>query len=103
MQQTNESRESIYQLGYEDGWLEHEPGEPVGDPIGVDEDYALGWWSGAMEVTAFVKGWEAYLAGVYVCPYIADIDDPELRWRWLQGYVTAMDDYPTIAATKLDC
>lgn len=78
--------ESQYQAGYADAWDEYRPDDPVGDPVGVHEDYQLGWWCAVGEVSAWHEGWEAASQGALACPYLADADDECFREPWYRGY-----------------
>lgn len=82
--------EALYQAGFEDGWDWYEPGKPVACPIGVEEDYDLGWWIGLGVAEAWHEGWDACAAGVHVCPYV-QVDDEAFRESWMQGYACAME------------
>lgn len=73
--------------GENDAWAAYRPGEPFGDPVGADESYMLGWWSGAGECQAWHEGWEAARRGVRTCPYTAGDDFREV---WLEGYADAL-------------
>lgn len=82
--------EDLYQAGYEDGWAAYEMAQPAGQPIGVEEDYDLGWWCGVGHADAWHEGFHAAEAGVYVCPYVL-VDDESYRFCWLEGYACAME------------
>lgn len=81
--------EAQFDAGYQDAWVEYEPGEKVGDPVGVDEDYRFGWWNGIGDVSAWHEGWAAYEKGLRCCPYIEGADDECFREPWLKGLRTA--------------
>lgn len=76
--------------GWEDAWLAYEPGEPVGDPVGADESYDLGWWSGIGCCAAWHEGWAAAENGLCHCPYDAESDEECFRGHWLNGYAAAL-------------
>jgi len=76
--------------GENDAWASYTPGQPVGDPVGADESYVLGWWSGTGECQAWNEGLRAARIGLHACPYLTDSDDGGLREFWLMGYADAL-------------
>lgn len=81
--------EDRFWVGYDAAWCEYEPGHPVGDPVGTDDDYRGGWWSGVGDCSAWHEGWTAAERGLSVCPYIIGADDECFREPWLDGYGSA--------------
>lgn len=79
-----------FTAGYEAAALAYDQDEPVGDPVGVHEDYRLGWWCAVGDTAAFLEGWDAYERGVMSCPYSVGADDECFREHWFSGYTTAM-------------
>ena len=65
-------------------------GEPIGEPVGVDEAYLEGWWCGVYEAEAWMAGWDACGTGAPMP--LCDRDDEAAGYRalWLAGYVAAL-------------
>lgn len=82
--------EDQYSQGWDAAWEAYEPGEPVGDPVGVSEDYDFGWWCGVGEAQAWHEGWGAAECGVLACPYQRGSDDDCFVDPWLKGYAAAL-------------
>jgi len=74
--------------GYDAGWLRavEEKSGAVGDPVGVDEYYQLGWWNGVGNCHAWQEGWSAAKRGILFCPYLVGADDECFRENWMHGY-----------------
>lgn len=79
--------------GWEAAWDHYEPGRPIGDPVGEDESYNLGWWSGVGCCAAWHEGWAEYKRGVLACPYAVGSDDECFRAHWLDGYGAAFETF----------
>lgn len=79
-----------YDAGYALAWGEYEPGEPVPDPVGVDDDFQFGYWVGIGHAAAWNEGWTAAERGMLVCPYRIGADDECFRESWLSGYGDAL-------------
>lgn len=77
--------------GQADAWASYNPDQPVGDPVGADESYVLGWWSGIGECQAWNEGLRAARLGLHVCPYAEGSDHECFREFWLMGYTDALD------------
>lgn len=87
---TMEVDEARYIEGYKDGWDACSTGQATGEPVGVHEDYLLGWWNGVGECQAWSDGWDAAQRGQHVCPYHVGTDDEVFRTSWLAGYADAL-------------
>ncbi len=88
IEMTEEQQEQRFWDGYDEGWsraIEARGGQ-VGDPVGVDEYYDLGWWNGVGNYLAWEEGWRAAERGILFCPYLIGADDECFREHWMNGY-----------------
>ncbi len=84
--------EARYMEGWEAGRMEYQPGEPIPEPIWLDEDFAFGYDVGVGEAMAWHEGYAAGQAGLGVCPYTEGADDECFRGPWLNGFMLACRD-----------
>lgn len=90
--------ERAYALGFEDAQDAYEHDQPTGDPVGVCEDYELGWWCGVGHCMAWHEGYSAAKRGMLFCPYATGADDDCFRDPWMSGYLAAFEIDPNIGA-----
>lgn len=83
--------ETEYQQGLEAAFFNYEPGELVGEPVGVHADFLFGWWVGIGEVTAWHEGLAAAEKGVMTCPYPVGSEQECFREPWISGYMARFD------------
>jgi hypothetical protein len=76
-----------FDIGYEAGWDAVFIDEAVGDLVGANEDYDLGYWNGVGEAEAWRAGWRDAERGAMACPYVGDGE--VFRETWLRGYAAA--------------
>lgn len=86
--------EEAFDAGHLAAWEAYEPGHPVGEPVGVSDDYQCGWWCGVGNASAWHEGYAAAKRGVLACPYSTDGDDECFREPWLNGYRAAFEIEP---------
>jgi hypothetical protein len=84
--------EAAFYAGRDDGVLAYIPGEPVGEPVGVDDDYLFGWWCGIGDASAWDEGCAAAEHGLLFCPYQIGSEDECFREMWMSGYLFALSD-----------
>lgn len=83
--------EDSFEAGRLAAWEAYEPRRPVGDPVGVSDDYQFGWWCGVGAASAWHEGYSAARRGLLSCPYSTDGDDECFREPWLNGYRAAFE------------
>lgn len=80
--------EMEYQAGFDAACETYQDGAPLGDPVGVSEDYQWGWWNGVGFTIAFEEGYRAARRGVLTCPY-TDAAEEFFVESWRLGYAAA--------------
>lgn len=66
----DEAREEDYWSGFDAACEAYRDGAPTGDPVGVSEDFDLGWWNGVGWSMAFETGLVAAWRGVLIIDFI---------------------------------